>query len=279
MRQDWRSSWSWVLLPPPPPSNWRGCGWRTAKNPSRNSSSNNITYSIGKKFKLRNKSSTISNLKLQNSPKSIFLKGGITEIFWRKELQKTSSTYSTICVHRKLWWFWNFNKKTAKIDNLLSKNTFLDFLGALHPVPTIHIPTLKHTHITLIIQNILSNYLHTSTNQPIKIITINKLHKYKHILIAPWLSGYVARWNWTTKHIQIIITSVQEAYNVIPTLEPFTNILERIKTDGNIMIHCTCAFCVRSRINQPYSLEFDWESLSPYSKRKEKERTFGARII
>ena len=62
VRQDWRSSWSWVLLPPPPPSNQRGCGWRPAKNPLRNSSSNNTTYSIGQN---PNSKTSLKNLKSQ----------------------------------------------------------------------------------------------------------------------------------------------------------------------------------------------------------------------
>ena len=77
------------------------------------------------------------------------------------------------------------------------------------------------------------------------------------------------------EHIQIIINPMQEADNVIPTLEQLlsTTRVGLIKTARNVGIYLPCVFHVRSGPNQSYSPEYDWERLSPYSTRKVKVRT------
>ena len=65
------------------------------------------------------------------------------------------------------------------------------------------------------------------------------------------------------EHIQIIITSVQKADNVIPAYYWLLSIIRAgvIKTAGNIRIYCPRVFCVRSGPNQSYSMEYDWDHL------------------
>ena len=51
------------------------------------------------------------------------------------------------------------------------------------------------------------------------------------------------------------------------------NGFEVIKTTGNIGIFRPCVFFVRSGTNQVYSMECDWERLSPFYMQKAKGRT------
>ena len=127
----------WFFLPPPPPSNRRGCGWRPDKNPSRNSSSNNTTYSIG-----QNPNSETSFQKSQISNSKILWNQNV----WKEEFQKISerrnSRKSSLFTrkfvflqkflslrHWKLWWFWDFNKKLWKLIICFQKTLFWIFRG------------------------------------------------------------------------------------------------------------------------------------------------------
>ena len=77
------------------------------------------------------------------------------------------------------------------------------------------------------------------------------------------------------EHTHIIITSAQEADNVITDLDRSlsTKQYRVIKTTGNIGIYCPSVFRVRSGPNQPYYTEYDWECLSTSSTEKVKEIT------
>ena len=81
--------------------------------------------------------------------------------------------------------------------------------------------------------------------------------------------------NGHVEHIWIIITSAQEADNVILTLDqPLSTIWVRIiKTAGNIGIYCPRVFRVRSDTNQSHYPEYDWERLSSSSTQKVKGLT------
>ena len=58
---------------------------------------------------------------------------------------------------------------------------------------------------------------------------------------------------------------------MLPLVTPYG--LGVIKTSGNIGIYLPRVFCVRSGVNQSYSLEYGWERLSPSSTWKVKGRT------
>ena len=87
----------------------------------------------------------------------------------------------------------------------------------------------------------------------------------------------VARWHWTYGHINIVLTSKQKVDNEIPVRSQWWCKLSCrefivLRTTGNIRIYRPQIFCVRSGINQSYSLEYSWERLSPSSNWKVKGR-------
>ena len=106
------------------------------------------------------------------------------------------------------------------------------------------------------------------------VIIINILYPYDvHIPLI--MGGGAHTGTEHAEHIQIIITSVQKADNMIPTEDRLlSNIQVRvIKIASNIRMYRYCVFCVRSGHNQLCFAEFYWERLSPSSTRKVKGRT------
>ena len=93
------------------------------------------------------------------------------------------------------------------------------------------------------------------------------VHNAFHVSV----SLIVTSWYWMCGIIQIVLNSTQKVDNVILNQERYvafgyTLRIGVIKTTGNIRIYCLWVLCVRSRTNQSYYLEYDWECLSPSSK-------------
>ena len=103
------------------------------------------------------------------------------------------------------------------------------------------------------------------------------IHLYQ-IPIILWWVWCVSRWHWTYSRINIVLTSMQKVDNRITVRSPWWFKLNSrgsglLRTTRNISIYCHRVFRMVSGINQSYSSEHYWDSLSPYSTWKVKVRT------
>ena len=105
-----------------------------------------------------------------------------------------------------------------------------------------------------------------------------KSASWQKIKILPAGQTSVALWHWTCDHKQMVLTSTQNVYNMIPVRSQWWwKIICRIslvlRTTTNIRIYCPWGFRVSSGVKKSYSLKYGWESLSSSSNCKVKEIT------